>query len=70
MDPEVKARVLNKLEYVGFSHTELTEQQMTRILTQSLLTTNLTWINIRLNGGIDEELCRQAKQVIQDLHVY
>merc|ERR1712129_146502 len=67
VDPDVLARVTNKLETVDMEGTDLTEQQMTRILTQNHLTTNLKELNIKNNGKVDEELCRQAKQVIEEL---
>ena len=50
-------------------YTELTEEQKTRILTQSLLTTNLKELDMRGNGGLEAELCRKAKQVIKELDV-
>merc|ERR1712129_629216 len=60
VDPDVLARVVNKLETVDMQGTDLTEQQMTRILTKSLLTTNLKELYMEGNGQVDEELCRQA----------
>jgi len=70
VDPDVLARVANKLETVSMRYTNLTEQQMTRILTQSLLTTNLKelsmWGN---NGGVEEALLRHAEKVITQLFV-
>jgi len=69
VDPEVLARVVNKLETVNMWATHLTRQQMTRILTQSLLTTNLKYLNMEGNGGVEEEISRQAEQFIQDLIV-
>ena len=61
------ARVVNKLETVDMEDTRLTNQQMTRILTQGLISTNLRKLSIRGNGKVDEELYIQAKQVIQNL---
>jgi len=69
VDPDVLARVTNKLETVNMRDTHLTEQQMTRILTKSLLTTNLKKLYMEGNGQVDEELCRQAKQVIEELFI-
>ena len=63
------ARVANKLETVIMKGTSLTEQQRTRILTQSLLTTNLKKLDVNYNGMVDEELRKQAEQVIEDLRV-
>jgi len=54
LHPEVLARVTNKLETVDMKGVRLTKQQMTRILTQSLLTTS----------------SRQTLQVIQELSMY
>merc|ERR1719509_190870 len=69
VDPDVLARGVNKLETVDIAKTQLTRQQMTRILTQSLLTTNLKELNMEGNGGVEEGLLRQAKLVIKELHV-
>ena len=70
VDPDVLARVANKLETVSMRYTNLTEQQMTRILTQSLLTTNLKELNMwGNNGGVKEKLLRHAKKVIDKVHV-
>jgi len=86
VDPDVLARVANKLETADMSNTQLTRQQMTRILTQSLLTTNLKALEIGNMGifsnrspirvlqlaitRVDEELVSQAKLVIPDLKVH
>ena len=67
--PDVLARGANKLETVDMSFTHLTEQQKTRILTRSLLTTNLKELNMWGNGGMEEELCRRAMEVIDYLEI-
>jgi len=67
VDPDVLARVVNKLVTVNISSTKLSRQQMTRILTQSLLTTNLKKLFMWENGKIDEQLLKQAEQVIPKL---
>ena len=64
VDPEVLARVVNKLEGVNMMKTFLTALQMTTILTQSLVTTNLRWLNLDGNEQVEDELCKQAKQII------
>ena len=69
VDPDVLARVANKLETVVMNYTHLTEQQMTRILTRSLLTTNLLKLCMQGNagGGVKKKLQKQAEQVIKEL---
>jgi len=69
VDPDVLARVANKLETVDIAKTQLTGQQMTRILTRSLLTTNLKELDMRGNEEVEEELRRQAGTVIKVLKV-
>ena len=69
VDPDVLARGVNKLETVHMNHTELTEQQKTRILTQSLLTTNLKELYMEGNGAVEEGLRRQTRAVIEELKV-
>jgi len=70
VDPEVMARVLNKLEYVGLSHTGLTEQQMARILSQSLVTTNLKELLLKGNETCERELFHKAQLVIPNLAIF
>jgi len=69
MDPEMLARVLNKLETVDVWLTQLTEQQMTRILTRSLHSTNLKRLDMGCNSreGVEEGLRIQAEKVIKEL---
>jgi len=68
VDPDVLARGVNKLETVDMRDTDLTEQQITRILTQSLLTTNLKELDMEGNGpGVEEGLRTQAEQIIEKL---
>merc|ERR1719319_437600 len=69
VDPDVLARGVNKPETVDMCGTDLTEQQMTKILTRSLLITNLKKLDIEDNGEVDDELCRQATQVIEELFI-
>ena len=69
MDPDVLARGVNKLETVDMSgDCGLSGQQKTRILIQSLLTTNLKKLNMDgSRGRVEEELERKANVVIQKL---
>jgi len=69
VDPDVLARVVSKLETADISNTFLTEQQMDRILTKSILHTNLKELDMRHNGIVDLELRSQAEQVIQNLRI-
>merc|ERR1712129_391868 len=68
VDPDLLARVANKLETVDMEKTQLTRQQMTEILTRSLLATNLKELNMLGNGeGVEEELVTQTELVIKEL---
>merc|ERR1719319_409681 len=69
VDPDVLARVVNKLETVDITITHLTEQQKIRILTRSLLTTNLKELYMWGNGGVEEGLGAQAEQFIENLYL-
>ena len=69
VDPDVLARGVNKLETVHIDSTKLTEEQKTRILTQSLLTTNLKELYMWGNGGVEEGLRTQAKEAIIALYI-
>ena len=55
------------LETVDMFDTQLTEQQMNRILNQSILNTNLKKLNMQGNGLVEDELRRQAKLAIKNL---
>ena len=78
LDPDVLARVVNKLETVDLIWAHLSRQQQTRIFARSLLTINLRHLNMKGammgNGGsleqrkTMEEICRQARKVIPELY--
>jgi len=78
VDPDMLARVVNKLKIVDIYNTRLTRQQRTKILTHSLLTTNLKDLDMRDNettiirntySALDGGLVRQAEQVFKELYV-
>ena len=68
VDPDVLARVVNKLETADIAKTQLTEQQVTRILTQSLIATNLKQL-IMDGNGVEWELRKQAETSIGHLNM-
>ena len=47
----MQARVVNKLKTVDMSSTNLTVEDMTRVMTRSLLTTNLKELDMEENGA-------------------
>ena len=69
VDPDVLARGVNKLETVDMRETKLTKEQKTKILTQSLLTTNLKELTMWGTGGVEEGLRTQAEEVIEELDI-
>ena len=69
VDPEVMARVINKLEMVSMLFARLTEQQITRILEQSLVSTSLKRLELHGVDEVDSELYNKAEQVIPNLYI-
>jgi len=69
VDLDVLARGVNTLQTVDMRQTQLTGQQMTRVLTQSLLTTNLKELFMGGSARVNEELYRQAKEVIPKVKI-
>ena len=69
VDPGVLAAGINKLEVVDLRRKKLTEEQMTRILTQSLLATNLRELHAEVNGEKNEQLMREAQGVVPQLDI-
>jgi len=67
VDPDVLARVVNRLEKVEMWDAQLTGQQLTSILTQSIVKTNLKLLNLAGNSTVDQKLVKQATKVIPDI---
>ena len=67
VDPDVLARVVNRLEKVEMWDAQLTGQQLTSILTQSIVKTNLKQLNLAGNSTVDQKLVKQATKVIPDI---
>jgi len=67
VNPVVMARGVNKLETVDLRHTSMKRQQMTQVLTQSLVATSLRKLKLKGNEKVDEDLYRRAQQVIPNL---
>jgi len=65
VDPDVLAKVVNSLEKVNMGKTRLRRKQTTKILTQSLVATNLKELYINQHPKMGKGLYRQACQVIQ-----
>ena len=69
VDPEVMARVINKMELVSMLFTRLTKQQITRILEHSLVSTSLKRLELHGLDEVDSELYYKAEQVIPNLYI-
>ena len=69
VDPDVLARAVNKLEAAIIDDCKLSDEQVARILTQSLLTTNLNRLSMSGNGRVEEDLRRMATQVFKTFYL-
>ena len=71
VDPDIMAKAVNKLDSVEMYNTDLTQQQITKILSRSLVKTSLDHIAMG-NGqgqGFNRELFKQAMKVIRQLYL-
>ena len=71
VDADILAKAVNKLESVEMYNTDLTGQQITEVLSRSLVTTSLSHIAMGSGQGqgFDRELLKQAKKVIRQLYL-
>ena len=68
---DIIAKAVNKLDSVEMYNTDLTQQQITKIPSRSLVKTSLDHIAMG-NGqgqGFNREVFKQAKKVIRQLYV-
>ena len=71
VDPDIMAKAVNKLDSVEMYNTDLTQQQITKILSRSLVKTSLDHIAMG-NGqgqGFNMELFKQAMKFIRQLYL-
>jgi len=69
--PDVMANAVNRLERAEMRGTQLTSDQVTNILLQSITNTRLQFLDLRGNGAmrtIPKELVEKAKLVIRELY--
>ena len=71
-NPDLMAKVVNKLETVEMRSSNLTSQQIVKILKQGLISTKLKELSLERNPGVTgsdeaDELYNKAKKVIHKL---
>ena len=71
VDADILAKAVNKLESVEMYNTDLTGQQINKVLSRSVVTTSLGHIAMGSGQGqgFDKELLKQAKKVIRQLYL-
>ena len=67
VDPGVMARGVNRLETADLRHTSMKREQVTRVLTQSLVATRLKKLHLKGSEEVEEDLYRRVEQVIPHL---